>query len=407
MTGGAADGAARPSGTGWGLVVLLGALTAFAPMGIDMYLPSLPAIGADLGVSGAYTQVTVSAFLAGMAIGQFFYGPASDRLGRRGPILAGVALFVLASCACALAPTADFLIAARFVQALGGCAGAVVARAVVRDRFDHTETARMLSLLTLVMGLAPILAPLLGGVLLELGGWRANFWALALFGIAVGLATLFRLEESRSEATALQARSESPLAALGALLKDPRMVGYALAGGLNGATLFTWISASPGLLIGVWGIPASLFGWVFGLNAAGVIGAGQINRQLLLRYTPEQVLRGASAVGVVAAAFLLAAAFTGWGGMWSVLPLIFLVLSSYGFMAGNTMAGALNVDPRRAGSISALMGSASFAAGAAASSLTAALGDGGALSVAVTLFLAMSGSALALRTLALKGTARV
>ena len=407
MTGEAADGAARPSGTGWGLVVLLGALTAFAPMAIDMYLPSLPAIGADLGVSGAHTQVTVSAFLAGMAIGQFFYGPASDRLGRRGPILAGVALFVLASCACALAPTADFLIAARFVQALGGCAGAVVARAVVRDRFDHTGTARMLSLLTLVMGLAPILAPLLGGLLLELGGWRANFWALALFGIAVGLATLFRLEESRSEATALQARSESPLAALGALLKDPRLVGYALAGGLNGATLFTWISASPGLIIGVWGIPASVFGWVFGLNAAGVIGAGQLNRQLLLRYTPEQVLRGASAVGVVAAAFLLAAAFTGWGGMWSVLPLIFLVLSSYGFMAGNTMAGALNVDPRRAGSISALMGSASFAAGAAASSLTAALGDGGALSVAVTLFLAMSGSALALRTLALKGTARV
>lgn len=407
MTGGAAGGAARPSGTGWGLVVLLGALTAFAPMAIDMYLPSLPAIGADLGVSGAYTQVTVSAFLAGMAIGQFFYGPASDRLGRRGPILAGVALFVLASCACALAPTADFLIAARFVQALGGCAGAVVARAVVRDRFDHTETARMLSLLTLVMGLAPILAPLLGGLLLELGGWRANFWALALFGIAVGLATLFRLEESRSEATALQARSESPLAALGALLKDPRLIGYALAGGLNGATLFTWISSSPGLIIGVWGIPASVFGWVFGLNAAGVIGAGQLNRQLLLRYTPEQVLRGASAVGVVAAAFLLAAAFTGWGGMWSVLPLIFLVLSSYGFMAGNTMAGALNVDPRRAGSISALMGSASFAAGAAASSLTAALGDGGALSVAVTLFLAMSGSALALRTLALKGTARV
>jgi len=152
-------GGAGAKGTGWGLVVLLGALTAFAPMAIDMYLPSLPAIGADLGVDAAYTQITVSAFLAGMAIGQFFYGPASDRLGRKGPILAGVALFVLASCACAMAPSAEFLVAARFVQALGGCAGGVVARAVVRDRFDHTETARMLSLLTLVMGLAPIPSP--------------------------------------------------------------------------------------------------------------------------------------------------------------------------------------------------------------------------------------------------------
>jgi DHA1 family bicyclomycin/chloramphenicol resistance-like MFS transporter len=143
------------------------------------------------------------------------------------------------------------------------------------------------------------------------------------------------------------------------------------------------------------------------LNAAGVIGAGQLNRQLLLRYTPEQVLKAASLAGVAASALLLLAAFTGWGGMWSVLPLIFLVLSSYGFMAGNTMAGALNVDPRRAGSISALMGSASFATGALASALTGALGDGSARPVAVTMFLAMTGSALALRTLALKGTARV
>ena len=138
-----------------------------------------------------------------------------------------------------------------------------------------------------------------------------------------------------------------------------------------------------------------------------MIGAGQINRQLLLRYTPEQVLKAASLAGVAASALLLLAAFTGWGGMWSVLPLIFLVLSSYGFMAGNTMAGALNVDPRRAGSISALMGSASFAAGALASALTGALGDGSARPVAVTMFLAMTGSALALRALALKGTARV
>ncbi len=387
----------------WGLVILLGALTAFAPMSIDMYLPSLPAIGADLRADAGLTQATVAAFLAGMAIGQFFYGPASDRLGRRGPILLGVTIYVLASIACSLVTSIEGLIAARFVQALGGCAGAVVARAVVRDRFNHTETARMLSLLTLVMGLAPVLAPLLGGAVLALGGWRANFIVLTLFGLAVGAATFLRLPETRSEATAAHARTENPLQAYLALLGQRRLIGYALAGALNGATLFTYISASPELLIGTYGISPQAFGWVFGLNAAGLIGAGQVNRLVLRHRTPDQVLSAASLVAVGIAVLLLVAALTGLGGRWSVLPLLFLLLASYGFMQGNTMAGALNVDPLRAGSISALMGAASFATGAIASSATGAFHDGTPRPMAAAMFVALAGSALALRFLALPG----
>lgn len=391
-----------PDRTPWGLVVLLGALTAMGPLAIDMYLPSLPAIGEDLRATSGQTQGTVAAFLAGMAIGQFFYGPASDRFGRKPPILVGVLIFILASAGCALAASPEQLLAGRFVQALGACAGGVVSRAVVRDRFNHTETARMLSLLMLIMGLAPILAPLLGGALLTVGGWRLNFWFMAAFGLAIGAATLLRLQESRSEETTRQAQSESPLQAYAALLRQPRLVGYALAGALNGATLFTYISASPELLIETYGVPPSAFGWLFGLNAAGVIGANQVNRWLLRTRTPDQVLARASTVAVAFAVALALAAVTGIGERWSVLPLLFLLLASYGFMQGNTMAGALSVDPRRAGSISALLGGVSFGMGALASSLAGAFHDGTPRPMALVMLVALVGSAVALRKLALK-----
>jgi DHA1 family bicyclomycin/chloramphenicol resistance-like MFS transporter len=390
-----------PLPTPWGMVVLLGALTAMGPLAIDMYLPSLPAIGADLQASSSATQSTVAAFLAGMAIGQVIYGPASDRLGRRGPVLVGVAIFIAASVACALATSVEWLLGARFVQALGACAGAVVSRAVVRDRFDHTETARMLSLMMLIMGLAPILAPLLGGVLLAFGGWELNFWFMAAFGVVVGLAALLRLRESRSEATALQAARENPFQAYLALLRQPRLLGYALAGALNGATLFTYISGSPGLLMGTYGISTQVFPWLFGLNALGVIGAGQVNRLVLRRLTPDQVLERASLAALAFAVLLALAAATGIGERWTVLPLLFLLLSSYGFMQGNTMAGALSVDPSRAGSTSALLGAASFAAGAAAAAVSGAFHDASARPMAFTMLVALAGSTVALRALAL------
>jgi MFS transporter, DHA1 family, multidrug resistance protein len=392
----------RESHTPWGLVVLLGTLTAFAPMSIDMYLPSLPALVLDLHTSIDAGQETLAAFFAGLSIGQLLYGPASDRFGRRLPVLLGVSVYVAASIACALAPDIELLIAARFAQALGGCGGIVVARAVVRDRFDHQESARIFSLLTLIMGVAPILAPLLGGLLLKLAGWRAIFALLAVFGALVGLSAHRFLEESRSEAVAARARSEHPIRAYGALLKERRLVGYLLAGGLNGACLFAYISASPDLIIGTYHISPQAFGWVFGTNAFGLIGASQLNRILLRRFHADRVLAAASLISLGFAFLLFAIAVTGLGGMWGVLTSLFLVLASFGFMQANTMAGALSVDPLRAGSTSALMGASSFACGALAASLVGLLHDGTPRPLALVMLGSLAGCAVALFGLALR-----
>jgi len=387
--------------TPWGLVILLGSLTALGPLAIDMYLPSLPAIGAALDADPSQAQATLATFLAGMALGQLVYGPASDRLGRRGPILFGVAVFVLASIGCAMATTVDQLLLGRFVQALGACAGGVVVRAVVRDQFSHIETARILSLMMLIMGLAPILAPMLGGVLLSLGDWSWNFWFMAAMGTAIGVAGLLRLKESRSEATAIQASKENPFQSYLAVLSQKRLVGYALCGALNGATLFTYIASSPEVMMGTYEVPLGIFPFVFAMNAVGVIGSSQLNRYALRTATTDQVLSRASTVSLVVGVLLALATVTGIGGLWAVLPLLFLLLGSYGFMAGNTTAGALSVDPLRSGASSALLGAASFAAGALASSVAGLFHDGTARPMALVMLAALLGSVAALRFLAL------
>lgn len=390
----------------WGEIILLGALTAIPAMSIDLYLPSLPTIASSFEASAGGAARTVSAFFLGLAIGQFVYGPMSDKYGRRPPLMFGAVVYIAASLFCAVAPTIDALIAGRFVQALGACAGMVIPRAIVRDRYDHNETARIFSLLTLVMGVAPILAPLLGGWLLTVTSWRALFGVLTAFGICLGAATWLRLEESRSEATALQARGENAWGAYKSLLSQRRVVGYTLAGALNGACFFTYISASPDIVIRYFGFPAEHFGWVFGINAAGLIGMSQVNRALLSRWSPDQVLSVGCLAVVGFAALLTLCSVTGLGGIIGVLGPLFLIIATYGFVSANTTAGALSVDPTRAGSVSALVGGSGFGAGAIASAVAGWLGDGTPTPVAYVMLAASTLAAVSLYTMALPRVGR-
>jgi DHA1 family bicyclomycin/chloramphenicol resistance-like MFS transporter len=384
------------------LVILLGALTAFGTMSIDLYLPALPEIARALRTRPGQVESTVAVFVAGMAIGQMIYGPASDRFGRRVPILAGITLYTVASVVCALASSIETLMAARFIQALGGCAGMVVARAAVRDHFNHTETARMLSLMQLISGMGPIVAPVLGGVIATWLGWRATFWTLVVFGVGTWLAAFLWLRESRSEETLAQARLEGPVRAFTALLRQRRVIGYCLAGALNGACIFSYVAAAPLVIIEVYGMSPAMFGWMFALNGVGLLLGGQVNRYLLRRWTPDFLLARLGLVSLAFGVLLVWATWSGAGGRWGFFALLFCTITSYGLMQGNTTAGALSVDAVRSGSTSALLGAFSFGAGAAAGALTGMMYDGSAKPMAVVMALSLAGSVAALYGLAFR-----
>lgn len=382
--------ATRPT---FGFILLVGALTAFGAVSLDLYLPALPAIADDFNASIAAAQLTMSTFLAGMAIGQLGFGPLSDRLGRRPPLLAGILLYTLSSVALLFVPTIEALSAGRFVQGLGACAGVVIARAVVRDRFDTTETARLFSLTFLVLAIAPMLAPTLGAVMLTWFGWPSIFMLFALFGLVVGLAVLFGLPESRSVETAAQAVGETAFASYVAAFRHPMVRGLVLAGGLNGAALFAYIVASPALFIEYFGKNPADFALIFACNMLGLIVTSQLNRRLLRRYGPAALARWGALVALLFSALLVLLALAGLATLPVTMLLLFFGIGSYGFVSANTSAMALEPMPERAGAISALLGSVSFAFGALVALLTAPFAADGPLAIAVAMGVGFAGSA--------------
>jgi DHA1 family bicyclomycin/chloramphenicol resistance-like MFS transporter len=385
------------------LIVLLGSLTAIAPLSIDMYLPALPQLTTDLSTTAVRTQLTLTACVAGLAAGQVIAGPLSDTFGRRRPLIVGLALYSVASLLCALAPTVEVLIGLRLVQGATGAAGLVIGRAIVRDRYDGVAAARFYALLMLVSGLAPILAPVMGGQLLRVVPWPGVFVALGAIGAALVVVALLWLRETLPAEARAKGGVRATLRTFRTLLADRVFVGYCLAIGLSFGAMFTYISGSPFVLQDLYGLSPQAYSVVFGANAVGLVAAGQIGGRLAGRVRLRRLLTAGLAVAVLGGALFLAAVLTG-TGLPLVLPALFLVAAAQGIILPQITALALSGRPPRiAGSASALLGVTQFALGGAAAPLAGLGGSGTAVPMAIAIAALTVAATLAVLLLARPG----
>ncbi|MFJ8532779.1 multidrug effflux MFS transporter [Streptomyces sp. NPDC093591] len=372
--------------TGLLVTLVLGGLTATPPLAMDMYLPALPEVTRSLHAPAATVQLTLTACLAGMALGQLVVGPMSDRWGRRRPLLAGLAVYVVATALCALAPTVEFLVAFRLAQGLAGAAAIVIARAVVRDLYDGVAMARFFSTLMLISGVAPIVAPLIGGQILRVTDWRGVFVVLTVLGVLLAGVVWRKLPETLPPQDRHSGGVGEALRAMRGLLADGAFAGYTLAGGFAFAALFAYISASPFVIQEIYGASPQTFSLLFGLNSVGLVIVGQINGKVLVgRVSLDRVLGVGLAIVILAATALLLMSLGVFGEV-SLAPVaaaLFVLMSAMGVTLPNTQALALLRTKQAAGSASALLGTSSFLIGAIASPLVGIAGEDTAVPMAV------------------------
>lgn len=376
-------------------VILLGALSALGPLAIDMYLPTLPTIQRELATTQGAVQFTLSAYFVGLTVGQLVWGPVADRIGRKGPLVMGLGLYAMGSLLCAVAPRIELLALGRTVQAIGGSAGIVVVRAVVRDRWAGRQAAEVMSSIVLVMGAAPILAPTLGGLVLELAGWRTIFLLLAGSAAAVLVVLLRALPETKKPGTV-----EPVGRAAQQVLGDRRFVAYGLGSAFSQAGMFAYIAGSPFVFIDLLHLAPSTFALLFGANAAGYVLVSQLNRRLLKGRAHTTIATGATRFVGAVAVVLVSIVAAGLSSIATLASLIFLYVSCLGLVGSNTTAAALERQGERAGVASALLGAGQFATAASASALVGALAngrDGGAWPMAIVMIACAGLAALAVQ----------
>jgi len=367
------------------LVLVLGALIAMGPLTVDMYLPALPELADELGASDTGVQFTLTGMLLGLACGQLVIGPVSDALGRRRPLLAGVAVHALTSLLCAVAPDVVSLSAVRVLQGFAGAAISVNAMATVRDLFVGIAAARLLSRLMLVIGVAPVLAPSLGGLVLQYTSWRGIFVVLAGCALLLVLVAALGLKETLPPHRRRSARPGATLRTYRSLLRDPTFVALVLVAGLMMSALFSYVSGSSFVLQGVYGLDARTFGIVFGCNALGIVLGTQLNPVLLRRFRPSQVLTFAVVAATTASSLMLLTTATGFGGLFGLLAPLSFVVACCGLALPNTPALALSRHGEAAGTAAAMLGAVQFGVGAVTAPLVGLLGTGSAVPMAAVI----------------------
>lgn len=349
------------------LILILGSLTALGPFSIDMYLPGFSGIAKDLNTTVAKVSMSLSSYFIGISAGQLLYGPLLDRFGRKKPLFIGLLVYILASLGCVYVADIDSFILLRFVQAIGSCAATVASVAMVRDLFPVKDIPKVFSLLMLVLGLSPMLAPTIGGYVTEDYGWHTVFFILMCMGIAILIAAQVGLPNSYKPDTSISLKPKPIISNFLKVLKEPQFFTYAFTGSISFSGLFTYVAASPIIFMDIYHVDAKIYGWIFAFMSVSFIGSSQLNSVLLKKFSSQQMIFGALITQSVIAIIFLVLAANNLLGLYETIAMLFLFLGCLGISNPNTAGLTMAPFAKNAGSASALMGAIQLGLGALAS----------------------------------------
>lgn len=383
------------------MAVILGSLSAFGPLSLDMYLPALPALADDLHTSASMVQLSLTACLLGLALGQLVAGPVSDVQGRRKPLMIGLIVYALSSLACAFAPTVWGLVMLRFIQGVAGAAGIVISRAIVRDMYSGTELTKFFSLLMLINGAAPILAPIFGGQLMRFTSWQGVFIVLGLIGVVMLLLVMFGMQETLPLERRMKGGFKTTMTVFRGLARNRVFMGYALASGLVTAAMFAYISGSPFVLQEIYGVTPQMFSLIFAMNGLGIIIAGQVTGRLTGRVSDTKLLITGLGLATLGGVSLLVALLLE-AGLIAVLVPLFFVVASVGIVNTTSFSLAMQDQGQAAGTASALLGVLTFIIGGVVAPFVGIGGSTTAIPMGVIIAVAEVGAVLCYLLLARK-----